>query len=243
MKIVRNNFKSHQLIMFQDRLIEATETWLSSDLNIKPGENSTVIAVHPFAQQIVARISALVFAGEEVGKNEEFIHALATYASRMFTAGYVFVMFPRFVAEYVTRHFLTVGPNITTTMKHVEPLVTEIKRREEIEGPTNPTNFMHMMLHTPDASDAPQTPAETAFWMKDIALASIHTTSLFLSFALHDMSDRPDIQDLLREEVNGVKTKDGAITPQAVSQLPLMDSFLRDPSDMEAISSDSVIRQ
>ncbi|KAH8554539.1 cytochrome P450 [Umbelopsis sp. PMI_123] len=227
-RLVRNNFKSHQLDIFQDRMVDAIERGLDKDITFKPGENSTTLDASIFFQKVVARISAQVFAGEAYADNEPLIDALASYSLSMFRAGMVQAIFPRPIADFITRRYLSVGQNIDVTMREVAPYLSELKKQEDQFGQSKPTNFMHMMLQTPAADDHIQTPDETAFWMKDIAFASIHTTSLFLGFALHDLSDRPDIQDLLRNEIDESKAKDGELTPEIIAKLPIMDSFLRE---------------
>lgn len=227
-KLVRNNFKSHQLGIYQDRMVDAIERGLAKDIIFKPGDTSTTVDASIFFQKVVARISSQVFAGEAYAENEALIDALATYALNMFRAGIVQAMFPRPIADFITRRYLSVGNNIEVTMEEVAPHLKELKAKEAIEGRSQPTDFMHMMLHTPGADDHEQTPEEAAFWMKDIAFASIHTTSLFLGFALHDLSDRPDIQDILRKEVQETREKYGELTPEVVKDMPIMDSFLRE---------------
>ncbi|KAH8554537.1 cytochrome P450 [Umbelopsis sp. PMI_123] len=211
-RLVRNNFKSHQLDIFQDRMIDAIEKGLNKDIPFKQGENSATVEVNTFTQRVIARISAQVFAGEAYADNEPLIDALASYS----------------LTDFIIRRYIVVGKNIDVTMREVTPYLTELKKQEDQFGQTNPTNFMHMMLHTPAADDNFQTPEETAFWMKDIAFASIHTTSIFIGFALHDLSDRPDIQDLRRQEINETKEKYGELRPEIVAQMPITDSFLRE---------------
>lgn len=227
-RIVRNNFKSHQLGIFQDRMVDAIEKGLAKDLVFNPGETSTTIDASIFFQKVVARISSQIFAGEQYADNEELINALASYALNMFRAGMINAMLPGFLADYITRNYLSVGKNIEVTMKELTPQLIELKDKEDRFGQSKPTNFMHMMLQTPGADDHVQTAEECAFWMKDIAFASIHTTSIFLGFALHDLSDRPDVQDMLRKEIEETRNEFGELTPELVHQMPIMDSFLRE---------------
>jgi cytochrome P450 len=227
-KALRNNFKSHQISIYHDRMIDAVERCLSKDLTFKPGENATEINASVVFQKMIARISSQVFAGEEYAENEALIDALANYALTMFRAGLVESVLPRPMADYLVRNYLPLGQNIGTTVDEVLPMVEELKEKEEREGRSQPTHFMHMMLQTPGADDHIQTPEEVAFWMKDIAFASIHTTSLFLGFALHDLSDRPDVQEILRKEVADARAKHGVLTPDITKDLPIMDSFFRE---------------
>jgi cytochrome P450 len=210
-------------------MMDATERGLNKDITFQPGENSTTVDASTFFQKVVARISAQVFAGVSYADNEPLIDALATFALSVFKASIVQSIFPRPIADFITRRYMSVGKNIDVIMREVTPHVVDIKNKEDQFGEMQPTDFMHMMLHTPAADDHQHTPEEAAFWMKDIALASIHTTSIYLGLALHDLSDRPDIQELLRKEINETKANnDGRLTPAAVSQMTIMDSFFRE---------------
>ncbi|CAO3685975.1 unnamed protein product [Umbelopsis ramanniana] len=226
--LVRNNLKSHQIGVFQSRIMDATERGMSKDITFLPGEDSTTVDASVFFQTVVARISAQVFAGEAYADNEPLIQALATFALSVFKASIVQAIFPRTIADFLTRRYMSVGDNIDVIMREVTPHVVDIKQKEDQFGEMEPNDFMHMMLHTPAADDHTHTPEEAAFWMKDIALASIHTTSIYLGLALHDLSDRPDIQDLLRKEMDETREKVGTLTPEAVSQMPILDSFFRE---------------
>ncbi|KAI8576306.1 hypothetical protein K450DRAFT_257626 [Umbelopsis ramanniana AG] len=227
-RLVRNNYKSHQLSMFQDRLIDAVQKSLEKDIVFKPGENSTTVDASTFFQKLVARIGVQLFAGRKYADSEPLIQAFADYALSMFRAGMAQNVLPTPVANFILRRYLSVGKNIETIMKEVTPYVTSIKEEEDQFGQSKPDDFMHMMLQVPGADDHVQTPEETAFWLKDIAFASIHTTSTFVSFAVHDLSDRPDIQDLLRKEINETIEEHGELTPELTVKMPIMDSFLRE---------------
>ncbi|KAG2188565.1 hypothetical protein INT44_001320, partial [Umbelopsis vinacea] len=227
-RLVRNNYKSHQLSAFQDRLIDSVQQSLDKDLVFQPGENSTIVDANTFFQKLVARIGVQLFAGKKYAESEPLIQAFADYALSMFRAGIALNVLPTPVANFILRRYLSVGKNIDTIMSEVTPHVTSIKEEEDQFGQSKPDDFMHMMLQTPGADDHIQTPEETAFWLKDIAFASIHTTSTFTSFAAHDLSDRPDIQDLLRKEIKETIEQHGELTPELTAKMPIMDSFLRE---------------
>jgi cytochrome P450 len=227
-RLVRNNFKSHQLVKFQDRVMDAVQQGFEKDLTFGPGENSTKVDASRFFQKLIARVGVQVFAGKDFADNEPLIEAFANYALNMFRAGMVHAILPTPIADFFLRRFFSVRKNIQVIMKEMTPYIASLKEKEDQFGPSEPDNFMHMMLQTPGADDHVQTPEETAFWMKDIAFASIHTTSVFLSFAVHDLSDRPDIQDLLRAEINETIAKHGELTPELSTKMPIMDSFLRE---------------
>ncbi|KAI9280911.1 cytochrome P450 [Umbelopsis sp. AD052] len=226
-KAVRNNFKSHQLKMFEDRMQYAVDRGLELDIHFKPGSKSTTLEIDAI-QQMVGRISALLFAGREVGESEELITAMATFAQSIFKAAIAYTTLPATMADFVTKNYLDISDQIDITMKHITPVLEKVKAQEDKEGQMDPDFFMHMMLHMPNADGSQPTPKEAGFWLQDIAFASIHTTSLFTTWALHLLSDRPDIQELIRQETESTKKKHGVLTPAAVKDMPIIDSIFRE---------------
>lgn len=226
-RTVRNNFKSHQLKLFEERMEYAVNKGLQLDLHFAPGAKTAKLRMDD-VQQLVARISGLVFAGDEVGENRELVTAMATYAQSIFSAAIFYMVLPVRLADIAVRHYLNVGKQIAITMKYMTPVLRKVKKQEDEEGKLNPTFFMHMMLHTPNADGSDPSPEDAAFWLQDITFASIHTTSLFVTWSLHLLSDRPDVQELVRQETEAAKKKHGHLSPTAVRDMPIIDSIFRE---------------
>jgi cytochrome P450 len=226
-RTVRNNFKSHQLDLFEKRMEYAVNKGMQLDIHFPAAAKSAKLTINDIAQ-MVARISGLVFAGEEVGENKELVTAMATYAQSIFKAAIVYMIFPVRVADFFTKRYLDIGKQIAITMKYMTPILARQREQENEKGKSKPTYFMHMMLHTPNADGSEATPEQTAFWLQEVTFASIHTTSLFLTWSLHLLSDRPDVQELVRKETAAAKKKHGALTPSIVKEIPILDSIFRE---------------
>lgn len=226
-RTLRNGFKTHHLDMFHERITYAVDKGIQQDIVFQPGENSTVIDIAD-VQNVIVRVTGQVFAGKDAAENKQLLEAMSAYSQSIFSASLFYVLFPPVIADFITRHFLSVGKHIDVMMKVMTPILDEIKMREDSEGICEPADFMHMMLHTRNAKDDMPTTAEVAFWLQDIAFASIHTTSLFTTFALHNLSDRPDIQALIRQEIDDIKQKYGGLVPEAVKDMLVIDSILRE---------------
>ena len=226
-RTVRNKFKSHHLDIFHDRIVYAVNKGIEQHIVFPAKEDSTIIDISTI-QDIIVRVTGQVFAGNAAAENKELLEAMSAYSQCIFNASLFYVLFPPVIADFITRHFLSVGKHINVMLKVMTPILDEIKQHEDLYGTSEPADFMHMMLHTPNAKGDMPTTEEVAFWLQDIAFASIHTTSLFTTFALHNLSDRPDIQELLRNEVDYIKQKHGKLVPEAVKDMHVIDSFLRE---------------
>lgn len=61
-----------------------------------------------------------------------------------------------------------------------------------------------------------------------LAMASIHTTTNTLGFAMCDLLENPEYMDLLREEIKRVVEEDGKWEKSTLFKLRLMDSVLKE---------------
>lgn len=61
-----------------------------------------------------------------------------------------------------------------------------------------------------------------------LAMASIHTTSNVLAFAMYDLVENPQYMPLLREEIKRVYEAEGKWEKSTLFKLRLMDSFLKE---------------
>ncbi|CAM0135748.1 unnamed protein product [Umbelopsis sp. WA50703] len=227
-RAIRNNFKTHQLDQYQERIEYAVNRGLELDISFDQGSDTTILEM-PNMQRMIARISALIFAGDEVGENDELIESMATFAQRIFQAAMSYMVFPRRVADFMVKRYLSIGPHIEVIMKYMSPVLSKLKEREEEEGqPLKPAFFMHHVMQTPNEDGSMQTAQEAAFWLQDVTFASIHTTSTFTILALHTLSDRPDLQQKIRRELEKAKEQLGEITPGNIKNVPIMDSFFRE---------------
>ncbi|KAG2184582.1 hypothetical protein INT43_000491, partial [Umbelopsis isabellina] len=227
-RAIRNNFKTHQLDKYQERIEYAVNRGLDLDITFEQGKDTTVLDMSS-VQRMIGRISALIFAGDEIGENEELIEAMATFAQSIISSAIAYMVFPIYVADTIVKRYLSIGPHIEIIMRYMTPVLSKIQKKEEEEGQQlQPTFFMHNVMHTPNPDGTMQTAQEAAFTLQDVTFASIHTTSTFSILALHTLSDRPDLQVKIRQELEKAKQQLGEITPGNIKNIPIMDSFFRE---------------
>ncbi|KAI7879269.1 cytochrome P450 [Lichtheimia hyalospora FSU 10163] len=218
---VKQNFKPEQISVFSERIQKAFLGMLDEKLALKSGERRT-LATWDFLSEAISRISCLCFAGSRVGTNKDLVLAMASFTQNIIKAGMLLTILPDFIADVVVRRIFSVEQQLDLLM---ELIVPELEKIASGELPDDEATFISMVLKLPKADGSYRSPRDAAFYFKEIALASIHTTSHFTTFALHELACRPKLVTELRDMISKVGPER---TPENVSEIPLLDSFLRE---------------
>ncbi|KAI9261669.1 cytochrome P450 [Phascolomyces articulosus] len=217
---IKQNFKPNQIEVFSDRIEKAFLEMLHDELNLKRGEKKQ-IDPWDFLSHAISRISCLCFAGSRVGTNRELISSMATLTQNIVKAGMLLTVLPPMIADMIVRRYMSVERQLDLLMKLLVPLINGLRSGEI---PDDEPTFVSMTSKLPKADGSMRSPEDAAFHFKGVALASIHTTSHFTTFALHELACRPQLMADLRQEIATLDQR----TPESVSHLPLLDSFLRE---------------
>ncbi|KAI8144164.1 cytochrome P450 [Fennellomyces sp. T-0311] len=217
---IKQNFKAHQIDVFSSRIQKAFKEVLYEELNLKSGEK---IQIEPwdFLSHAISRISCLCFAGSRVGTNKELVHAMATLTQNIVKAGMMLTVLPGWIADVLVRRYFSVERELDLLMELLVPLLNGIRSGEI---PDDETTFVSMTLKLPKSDGSLRSPQDAAFHFKGVALASIHTTTHFTSFALHELACRPQLMNELRDEIAKLDER----TPESINSIALLDSFLRE---------------
>lgn len=191
-------------------------------MDIKKGEEKAV-DIKDVLTSIISYISCPCFAGSNVGKDEELIDAMAVFTQKIIKAGVFLTLLPSWLGNFVVQRFFSVEYEIDLIMKLLVPELRKIRNGER--GDNYEPSFATMVLNLPKMDGSPRSVESSAYLFSNIALASIHTTSHFSTFAFHELACRPTLMQDLRNEL---ATLDGEYTPESVAKLPLMDSFFRE---------------
>lgn len=220
--IIKHKFKPDEIGVFSERIQKGFATALASELALKPGEKKAVVT-WDFMSVTISYISCPCFAGSRVGNNPELIKAMAVFMQKIIKAGTFLSLLPGWLGDFLVRHFLSVEKELDLIMELIVPELAKIQLGElDDHEPT----FISMALSLPRRDGSRRSIQDTAFWFKEVALASIHSTSHFTTFALHELACRPALLADLREKIRQIR---GPRTPESVSsQVPLLDSFLRE---------------
>ncbi|KAI8365362.1 cytochrome P450 [Radiomyces spectabilis] len=218
---IKQNFKPHLLGVFTERMQTAFLNYLNKEIVLAPNEQRTV-DVWRFFTRGVSHVSCPCFAGSKVGNDQELIESMAVFTQKIVKAGLMLSFFPTWLGNFVVKRFYSVEGELDLIMKLLLP---ELRRmRNNPDHVNDEVSFATMTLNMRKSDGSLRTPEDAAFWFKDIALASIHTTSHFATFALHELACRPELVRALRQELAKLDVR----TPENVGAIPLMDSFMRE---------------
>ncbi|KAI7895384.1 cytochrome P450 [Mucor mucedo] len=219
---IRHNFRENQIDVFSERIQSSLKKALDKELTLQQGEQKSVNILN-LLTVIISYISCPCFAGSKVGSNEELIAGMATFTRKIIKAGVFLSILPFGIGSFFVRNFLSVEHEMDLIMKLLVPELQKIRSGEV--GDNYEVTFATMALNLPKEDGALRTVEDAAYHFNGIALASIHTTSHFASFALHELACRPSLVEDLRKEI---ATLGNDKTPESVATLDLMDSFFRE---------------
>ncbi|KAI9261612.1 cytochrome P450 [Phascolomyces articulosus] len=218
---LKTKFKPDGVHVFNERIMKAFEEVLDDQLKLAPGEKKIVDPWNFFAQS-VSKISCLCFIGSRVGTDERLIAAMARFTQSIIEAAAPLIVLPDTLGDMVVKRFFSVEPHLDILMDLIVPLLTQIRNGEI---PDDEPTFVSMALHLPKNDGSMRSVRDAAFWFKDVAMASIHTTTHFTTFALHELSCRPELVEALRTEIGKLGEKRN---PDDIGKIKLLDSFLRE---------------
>lgn len=178
---------------------------------------------------MVARLSSLVFLGEDISHDKEWIDVSVNYAIDSFLAARELRLWPA-VLRHVVHWVLPATRRVRDHIRVAREIVDrEIRKRELIrEGKLSEIPGRH-----PDALD----------WFHEIAagrqfdqtraqiglsLAAIHTTSNMLTNMIYDLTAYPEYIALLRGEIKTVLEEDGGLKKSSLSKMKLLDSVMKE---------------
>ncbi|KZL74216.1 cytochrome P450 [Colletotrichum tofieldiae] len=184
--------------------------------------------------QIVSRLSARVFMGEELCRDDEWVRVSANYASAAFSVGGELGHWPRWTRRIVhwflpscwkVRHLLA------TCRKVLKP---HLERRHTCKvtalahGDTKPVfNDSIEWFEQEETKKRDATTRQIA-----LSLVAIHTTSDLLQQTMIDLAYHPELFEPLREEILRVLNAEG-LTKTALYSMKLMDSVIKESQRMK----------
>lgn len=219
---IKHNFKENQIHAFSERIQGALKGFLDKELALKPGEERNV-TVWETLTLLISSVSCPCFAGSKVGYDPELIVGMANFTQKIIKAGVFLSILPDALGRFVVRNFYSVEHEMDLIMNLLVPELEKIERGEV--GDDYELTFPSLALELPKEDGSRRSVEEAAYHFNGIALASIHTTSHFSAFALHELACRPTLCGDLRTEI---ATLGNDRTPETVAKLPLMDSFFRE---------------
>jgi cytochrome P450 len=193
------------------------------------------------ALDLVARISSRIFLGEELCRNEAWLHIMREYTVKSFKAGFQMTVCPKvlkFIFPWVAKDFKTVLQMHNEARAIITPVIENRRQiKAEAKRKSEPIPVYNDALEWGEleSKGAPYDPQDLQLLL---SFAAIHTTSNLLGQTLTRLANEPHLVPALREEVIRVLRADG-LTKNGLYNLKLMDSTLK---ETQRIMPDSICK-
>ncbi|KAF7182960.1 hypothetical protein CNMCM7691_002704 [Aspergillus felis] len=234
---VINKKLTHTLGSLTIPLSKETAAVLKETLTPKSDEWQSLV----FAQEIpyiVARLSSLVFMGEKICRDKEWLHVSVNYTIDAFVAARDLRQWPS-ITQPLVHWFL---PSTRRLRKHIDVakkiVQKEIQKRELIrqgklpeEDPPRPDDAIDWFREV-----AAGRPYDMAVSQVGLSLAAIHTTSNLLTNVMYDLIAYQEYIQPLRDEIIAVVEEDGCLKKTSLTKLKLMDSVMKETQRMNPVS-------
>ncbi|KAI8391452.1 cytochrome P450 [Radiomyces spectabilis] len=200
--------------------------------DLLPQEVTTVKDVAFFLQRFVAYMSVPSLVGPEVATNPEVLASFADFTGDITSNIGIFMATPKWLHKFITPYLQSFSHHRRVMVEHVIPVI-KARRQKMAEAaakgePHNltPTFLQGLIEHVkPDGTTIPEFELSQSVLM--IAFASVHTTSMNLSFSLYWLLARPDLRKRMMDEIETV-LGDDPITMEGLEKMPFLESFVRE---------------
>jgi cytochrome P450 len=212
--------------------------WKSILSHPSPIGNWVSVEIYEMLLHIVARISARVFVGESLARNDDWVQTSIKYAEQATVTTMILRAFPKGMHPFVVWFI----PAFWSTKRWVKrgrqllvPLINaRLAAQQNDPSYQKHSDFLQWMMDGADANDG--VPEKLAVRELIMGLASVHTTTMAAAHALYDLCERPEYFEPLREELRTVLQEDGGWQKLTVHKLRKMDSFLKESQRLNPAS-------
>ncbi|CAI7664822.1 unnamed protein product [Penicillium palitans] len=202
--------------------------------------NWHIVVTKSSVHEIIGHISALLFYGPELSKNQEWLEVTEEYTSIGFEAARELRLWPQFFRPFI-HWFLPSCRRLRylarRTRNLIEPVIAARERensRREAEG-QEPLTYDDAIGWTRKAAKGRQYDAAMSPLL--FSVNALHTTTDLLTQTLLDLSTRPELIQALREEVISVQPQEKWWKNSILGQLRLMDSAVKESQRLKPTES------
>lgn len=187
----------------------------------------------------MARLSSLVFLGQKICRNQEWLNVSVNYTIDAFLAARDLRLWPNF-SQRLVHWFLPSARRLRHhTVIATQIVEAEIEKRKLEKAGKIPEE------------DPPRTHADAIDWFTEVAagrpyniprtqiglsLAAIHTTSNLLTNVMYDLTAYPEHIQPLRDEIKAIVEEDGVLKKTSLTKMKKMDSVMKESQRLNAAS-------
>ncbi|KAI9473413.1 MAG: cytochrome P450 [Benjaminiella poitrasii] len=192
-----------------------------------------------FVQNLVAHMGVPTLIGKEVGDNEEVIRSFAKFTDDIVSNIKYWATVPEFLHPYI-RPFIQPGSKHKEVMKkYISQVITErrAKMRAANEAGRDHELDENMLQVLIEQTCGVDEKTGELIYLSDqriydsvlsIAFASVHTTTLNLTYSIYWLIARPDLKEKLEEEIKEYLHGDTDFSWEALQQMKFLNNFIRE---------------
>ncbi|KAI1491320.1 cytochrome P450 [Biscogniauxia mediterranea] len=220
------------------------ETTVALSVNLGESPEWRKIHAKPVILDIISRISSRVFLGDELCRNEEWLHITKSYTVAAFTAAQDLRMFPSVIRPLVhwfvpqCRSLRALRRRAKEIMAPVIEKRNRIKREAVASGQPVPKFNDAIEWIEEEALKADYDPAN---FQLTLSVVAIHTSSDLMQQVVMDLAENPQYIQPLRDEVVGVLRAEGW-KKSALYNMKLLDSAIKESQRLKPITMASMNR-
>ncbi|CAF9924403.1 MAG: hypothetical protein ALECFALPRED_002742 [Alectoria fallacina] len=235
-RAIRTLLTSH-LPVVKPALMDVISGILERELNKqKVVADHRTLPLFATVKQIVNKSTSLVFFGDSLSQNQEFLNIALQFSEDVFLGAEILRMMPGSVGSFIAR-LMTRGHRSSTILYDYLYLEVErrLEQRQRGDIAESPNDGIQWLLDTSP---------KTARWDADrlvgeimgVWYGSIHTLAIASTYAVIDLYSHRDYIEPLRKEVQGQ-------TLDQLDNLPLLDAFLKESARVSAFESTGIRRE
>ncbi|OAA57981.1 ent-kaurene oxidase [Niveomyces insectorum RCEF 264] len=234
---------TRSLVKINPMLSRAVDETVAAEL--PPCDDWTPVNINRTLLRMVAIISGHVFIGPDLCRRPEYLDAAVDFTTDITMAVPVVKRWPLLVrplAKYFEPQLAKVRAHRKRMRAFLAPVI-EARRAAKARGEIIPEDTLQWMLDKTDAAGITDLTELTNMQLL-LTMAAIHTTTLTTTFIVYDMVSRPDVVEACRAEIQAVRaaSEGGVLTTQALFNLKLVDSVMRESQRMNPPFLDSFRR-
>ena len=192
------------------------------------------------AKRVITAANSLVFFGEHLSHDPEFLRAALDYPDDLLTTAEILHFVPSILAPFAGPILMRQHQASKVLVSHLTPLIEERleQRKPDHNGPrVKHLDFIEFLIDTNTQRDH-WSSEKIVQVILGIWFASVHQPALSLVYALDDLCSHPEYVEPLRKEIETCDKTQGDL-----DSLPLLDSFLKESARLHPSDSISVRRK
>ncbi|KAI9276985.1 cytochrome P450 [Phascolomyces articulosus] len=225
----QKKLKGSALRVFDDRMKQAINEMIHHQNGLgllRPGEEIQINDLDSIIEKTMSYMYSICFYGtRHIDNYASLLQNMKNVKTMFRKAAPVYHVFPFCIADQIVRRFYSVEKYLDTILEQVLPLVEGLQSGsipDEEEA-----TYVGMLLKSPVMTDkSTRSTTEAALRVTRIFTTTGAPRVHLILFMLYELASRPDLVQELRNEIT--KTEGGKWTGESLSQIPLLDSFIRE---------------